>query len=393
MTTTRYADRGVSSSKEDVHKATESLDKGAFPGAFCPLFKLDEHYFAVPHLDGAGTKASLAYLAHKYGFPVTVWKGIAQDSIVMNIDDVACVGAGHEPIFVTQLINRNKFLISGEVVATLVEGCKEFCANMSGPGTTLTYAGGETADVPDLVRTITVDNSVFTKVAKHHVIDASRIQIGDKIVGFSSTGQASWEDKPNSGTGSNGLTNGRHDALGHRYAADTETYAPEIHANRVYCGKYHLGDPLPGDDRFSVASALLSPTRTHLPLIKALAMNPHMAASGHLHALIHCSGGGQTKIGKFGPDNALYVKYNLFPTPPVFAMLQGASGSSWQEMFSTFNMGHRLEAVVDARAVGTCIKVAERFNIEAKEIGEVYKSSQHEKRRVCIETVHGTFDY
>lgn len=392
MTDTRYEARGVSSSKADVRQAIAQLDKGLYPGAFCQIFPLEDNAYAVPHLDGAGTKAGLAYLAYKYGFPISIFKGIAQDSIVMNLDDIACVGAVTGPIFVTQLINRNKFLVPAAIVSTLVEGCKDFCAKMNSLGLNLIYAGGETADVPDLVRTLTVDNSMFARLPRVDLVDASRIEEGDVIVGFSSTGRAVWESEPNSGIGSNGLTNARHDTLSNDYAGDAETYAPEVPESRVYCGKYQLEDPLPGDHRFTVASALLSPTRTYAPLIKHLLERKRpMMGWNYLHALIHCSGGGQTKIGKFGPEGVMYHKYDLFPTPPLFAMLQSASDLPWKEMYSTYNMGHRLEAVVPQENAGTCLDVARQCGISAKVIGKVVPRTG--QTRVRIESQYGTFDY
>jgi len=386
----RYQERGVSSSKEEVHQAVADLDKGLFPGAFCKIMPYDRFHGSIDHTDGAGTKAGLAYLAWKHGFPINVWRGVAQDSLVMNFDDMACVGAGAKGgIFrVTQNINRNPFRIPGEVVAELVAGSAEFINTLiSHTDVDIAYSGGETADVADLVRTITVDNSVSTIMFKRDVIDASRIEEGDVIVGFSSTGQATWEDAPNSGIGSNGLTNARHDCLHPDYRADNETYSPEMPPNKVYCGEYHLNDPLPGDERFTVASALLSPTRTYLPLIAELVRY----IEGDLHALIHCTGGGQCKIGKFGPPEVEYYKNNLMPIPPLFKFLQEARDLPWLEMFSGYNMGHRLEAVLPKNRAKESIILARSSGIEADIIGKVRK--RRSKDRVIIKSDQGTFRY
>lgn len=389
--TSRYAARGVSSGKEEVHKATAGLDKGIFPGAFCPIFPDiadDPDYGSIQHTDGAGTKSSLAFLAYCEKFGNKVWTGIAQDSIVMNVDDVACVGALGR-MHVSQIIGRNKFLIPAEVVDSLIAGCKDFCDKMNQFGFDLVYVSGETADLPDLVRTVTVDNVVSTRIRRANVIDASHMVPGDVIIGFSSTGQTIWENGPNSGIGSNGLTNGRHDSLSSHYKSITESYAPQVPGDLVYRGMYRLKDALPGDGRFTVGGALLSPTRTYLPLIGNLL---ERIAPADIHGLIHCSGGGQTKIGKFGgPDNA-YIKDNPFPVPPLFAMLQKASGETWKEMFKTFNMGHRLEAVVPERAAEACFQAASWAGIEARRVGRVeYRSSLG--ARVVIKGPEGMLTY
>lgn len=384
----RYAMRGVSTGKEGVHKAIAHLDKGAFPGAFSTIVPDTHGRFLVPHADGAGTKASLAYLAHKHGADISVWHGIAQDSIVMNIDDAGCVGAFGGTLL--QIINRNKFRVPDSVVEEIVAGAEAFCDLMRGLGFDLRYVGGETADVADLVRTLTLDNCLFIpSVQDREIIDASRIEVGDVIVGFSSTGQTVWESEPNSGMGSNGLTNARHDVLHPMYRADTETYAPEIPPEEVYAGTYYLDDKLPGDERFTIASALLSPTRTYLPLMKALIYG---VGRHTLHAFIHCSGGGQTKIGKFGPANVTYVKDKLMNTPPLFMFLQQVRQLPWDQMFKSYNMGHRFEAVVPIPVAEMCMRIAEELGIEAKVVGEVCPRKKADER-VIIKSPFGEFSY
>ncbi|MBI2409734.1 phosphoribosylformylglycinamidine cyclo-ligase [Candidatus Kaiserbacteria bacterium] len=387
----RYAARGVSSGKEDVHRAIEPLERGLFPGAFCTIFPDiagDPAFGSIQHVDGAGTKSSLAYMASLEGFDSSVWEGIAQDSLVMNVDDLACVGAVGR-MHVSQIIGRNKFLIPAEAVEAIIIGCKRFCDKMREFGFDLVYVGGETADLPDLVRTVTVDNSVSTRVRLTEVIDASRMVPGDVIIGFSSTGQARWENRPNSGIGSNGLTNARHDALSNYYTAVPESHSPQVPKTLVYRGDYRLGDPLPGDSHFTIGSALLSPTRTYLPLIRRLL---ELAPVGQIHGLIHCSGGGQTKIGKFGGPGNRYVKDYCFFVPPLFAMLQDRSGLSWKEMFAVYNMGHRLEAVVPESAEWACFAAATWAGIEARRVGQVERSSSG-KNEVVIVVPEGTFTY
>jgi phosphoribosylformylglycinamidine cyclo-ligase len=370
----RYDLRGVSASKQEVHAAIQGLSKGLYPGAFCtilPDLAGNREYCSVIHADGAGTKAALAYLAWKHGANIKVWRGITQDSLVMNIDDVGCVGAGRTPIMFVQAINRNPFVITGEVLRELVTGGADFTRRMGRFGLDAIYAGGETADVPDLTRTLTVDNTVFASFPDKYVIDASRIRAGDVIIGFSSTGRAMWEDEFNSGIGSNGLTNARHDVLSSDYRKDIETYNPHMDTSLVYRGEYHLDDELPGDKRFSIGSALLSPTRTYLPLMVAL----NRRLQYELHALIHCSGGGQTKIGKFGGPGLVYHKTNLFPVPPLFSVLQSASDLPWDQMYRSYNMGHRLEALVPEEVVNDCLTIADSFNIDARVVGKVLEGS------------------
>lgn len=393
----RYQARGVSAGKAEVHAAIDKQDGGLFPGAFCKLvaddLTGDPAYCLAVHADGAGTKSSLAYLAWKEGLGEQVWAGIAQDSLVMNLDDLGCIGA-LGPFLISNTIGRNAKRIPGTVIAAIVNGYQRICDLISAQGVPCRMTGGETADVGDLVRTIIVDSTVVCRLRRDAVIDAARMAPGDVIVGFSSTGQAAWEDAPNAGMGSNGLTSARHEGLGADYRARyPETYAPEVDPSLIYCGKHKLGDPLPGDPRFTVGSALLSPTRTYLPLIRRLLAA--IPASG-LHGLVHCSGGGQSKIVKFGRPGAAkglrFVKDRLFPVPPLFAMLKDATGQSWAEMHSVYNMGHRLEAIVPERHVAACLAAAKDCRIEAQVVGRVEERDQA-GNEVVVRTAHGEFTY
>jgi phosphoribosylformylglycinamidine cyclo-ligase len=381
-----YEMRGVSSSKEEVHAAIGKLDKGVFPGAFCKIIRVGQRY-AIKHADGAGSKAVLAYLAHKHGFPIAVYRGISQDSIVMNIDDAACAGAYTNEFYLTQQVNRNKFLITGAMLKELIEGAAEFCQQLAHLGHRIVSGGGETADLADQSRTLTVDNDLFIFIRGNDVIDTNSVKAGDVIVGFSSTGQAKWEKEPNSGIGSNGLTSARHDLLCPDYRVDSETYAPEMLPELVYRGPFHLDDNLLGDSQFTIGSALLSRTRTYLPLIAGLMDTSGMRS--RMHALIHCSGGGQTKIGKFGPSDVKYRKDKLFPLSPLFATIQRTGSVTWYEMYKTYNMGHRLEAVVSPDVVQTCIDIAAKCNIEAKDIGRVVPRAIDDPNRVEILAPNG----
>ncbi len=401
MTTHRketvYEKRGVSPTKEEVHKAIEKLDAGLFPGAFCKLIPdsltNNPKYCLLMHSDGPGTKLALAYMAWKENLISLeeAWEQIQWDSLIMNLDDAGCVGA-LGPFIISSTINRNTFLIPGEAIAAIINGCQKVADFFTNLGISCTYAGGETADVPDLTRTAALDNTIFCRMRRDRVIDASRIVPGDVIVGFSSVGQAEWETKPNSGIGANGLTNARHDTLNHEYAQEyPETFSPEIEANLVYRGKFRLDDRLPGDERFTVASALLSPTRTYLPLVKKLVK---LIPTEELHGLIHCSGGGQTKIKKFGNPGNLYIKNDLFPVPPLFRMLKNALGITWWEMYKVYNMGHRLEVVVSSiSSAQTCIAIAEECGIEAKIIGKRVRATDGPVRKVIIESEFGELVY
>ncbi|MEN8149743.1 MAG: AIR synthase-related protein [Planctomycetota bacterium] len=372
----RYQARGVSASKDEVHAAIEGQDQGLYPGAFCKiipdLLTSDPDHCLVMHADTAGTKSSLGYLAWREGMGVEVFAGIAQDALVMNLDDCGCVGA-LGPLLVSNTIGRNAKLVPGEVIAAVIGGYQAVCDLLTDQGIPCVMCGGETADVGDVVRTLDVGCTVTARLPRADVIDAARMAPGDAIVGFSSTGQAKWEDRPNSGMGSNGLTSARHEALGADYAAKyPETYAPEVDRDLVYCGSHALSDPLPGDDRFTVGSALLSPTRTYLPLIRRLVdAVPHE----DLHGLIHCSGGGQTKIGKFGAgengEGLRFVKDGLPEVPPLFRLLRASTESSWEEMYMVFNMGVRLEAIVPEDRVPACLDVATECGIDAWRTGHV----------------------
>lgn len=389
-----YNARGVSSQKEDVEKAIKNLDKGLVPGSFCKvlpdILTGDKNYALIMHGDGPGTKLSLAYLVWKTGAVIIrPWVGINQDSIIMNIDDMFCAGARNN-FLILNLLGRNKHLIPGEVISDIVAGAQYVCDSFSGFGIRCLNAGGETADIGDLVRALTMDHAVVARLPRSEIIDTFRINPGDSIVGFSSTGQATWERRPNSGLGSNGLTDARHDSLDRSYRKHYETYAPETPKKLIYCGKHKLDDPLPGDEKnFSIGSALLSPTRTYAPLMKKLFENlPRQA----IHALIHCSGGGQTKIGKFGIHGLAYVKDKLFPVPPVMKFLQKTGKHPWEKMYKTFNMGHRLEAVIPKNFADECIRISENCGIEAREIGhvEVHKGID---RVVIIKSEFGDFMY
>jgi phosphoribosylformylglycinamidine cyclo-ligase len=379
-----YEQRGVSSGKEEVHAAIKKLDKGLFPGAFSPIFPdifgRPDHVMAM-HADGAGTKAVLAYLYWKHTRDLNVWKGIAQDSFVMNLDDMLCDGITG-PFRVTMSIDRNKKLIPGEVIAVLIDECDRLCRWLTDQGVPCVFCGGETADVGDAVRTITVNNTFSSSVPKTDIIDAGNITAPAYIVGFSSAGKANWETSENSGIRSNGLTNGRHDVLSPVYRDDKETYAPEIDTSLIYRGQHRLEDPLPGDDRFTIGSALLSPTRTYLPMILEL-----FGAIGreNILGLIHCSGGGMTKSMKYGQPGITYLKDSPFPISPFFSFLKKAGDLSWKEMYSTYNMRCGLEAIVKTEKIAqTCIAIASTCGIEAKITGQVIENKENPNGRSVI---------
>ena len=397
-----YGVLGVSSTKEEVDAAVRNLSPGLFPGAFCRIFPdpTNDDYCYVMHSDGVGTKVAVAYLMQKIGFDSDAWKKLPQDGLVMNLDDMACVGAVDGPFYISSSLGRNACqtnqlnpeskVISGKIVNDLIAGAQEFCARLTGLGIPCILTGGETADVGDLVRTAVVDYTVFCRMKRDGVIDPlNRIALGDVIVGFSSTGQAKWEDEPNSGLGSNGFTAARHGLLSPCYRVFTETYAPETNQSLIYRGKYKLNDRLPGDSRFTIGSALISPTRTYLPLIYHIL---HMAP-GTVHAFIHNTGGGQTKIKKFGGPGLRYRKNNLFPMPPIFAAIQESSGLSHEEMYKIFNMGHRLEAIVLQRWASSLIRISKNCGIDAQIIGAVEKNEDPHSNSVVIKTKHGTFNY
>ena len=392
----RYQQRGVSAGKAEVHAAIANQSAGLFPGAFCKLVA-DEltgsaDHALLLHADTAGSKAALAYLAWREGAPVSVFSGIAQDALVMNLDDCACVGS-LGPFLVSNTIGRNAKRVPGEVISAIVAGYQAVCDQMAAEGIAIRMCGGETADVGDLVRTVDVGCTVAARMTRSEVIDAARMAPGDIIVGFASTGQARWESTPNAGIGSNGLTSARHELLGGYRDRYPETWAPEIDPTLAYCGKHRLEESLPGDDRFTIGSALLSPTRTYLPLIRDL-----LAAIPRedLHGLIHCSGGGQAKLVKFGRPGAAhgnrYVKDTLFPLPPLFAAIQASTGLPWAEVYSVYNCGHRLEAIVPAHRVEACLAAAKSCAIAAQVVGRV-EENHGPGNVVELSTEHGMYLY
>ena len=362
----RYRSRGVSSDKTEVHRVVDSMDLGALPGAFC---KVTEDYLSgdpdacnVIHADGSGTKSIIAYLSYKETGDASVFKGISQDSIVMNLDDLLCIGTTGR-ILISNTVNRNALNVPGEVVAALIEGSEEFLALLRDQGVQIYSGGGETADVGDLTGTVVVDSSAVAIMKKTEVI-ANSIRPDMSIVGLSSTGQCTYEKAENSGVGSNGLTNARHDMLHTDYGRDyPETFDGNINPSLVYCGPWHLGDPLPNSS-LTVGQALLSPTRTYAPFIHLLLNNMRSQVAG----IIHCSGGAQTKCLKFGRD-IHFVKDNLFPLPPLFSAIQQGSQTNWEEMYRVFNMGHRMEVYVPHYLVDEVIEMAREFDIDAQRVG------------------------
>lgn len=384
----RYAQRGVSSGKEDVHQAIAGLDKGLFPRAFCKVvpdaLTGSPDHCIVMHADGAGTKSSLAYAYWKETGDLTVWHGIAQDAVVMNLDDLLCVGAT-DGILLSSTIGRNKRLIPGEVVSALIEGTERFLQEMRDLGIGIRSTGGETADVGDLVRTVIVDSTVVCRMRRSEVIDNARIQAGDAIVALASDGQAAYERVYNAGMGSNGLTSARHDVFAKELAAKyPETFDPGTPADLVYSGQARLTDHLEGTP-LDFGKAVLSPTRTYAPVVKRVldAMRPD------IHGMVHCSGGAQTKVLHF-VEGLRIIKDDLFPTPPLFAAIQRMSGTDWQEMYKVFNMGHRLEFYVPAARAQEIIAISESFGIAAKVIGRVEEAPAKE---VVLTTAHGAFIY
>ncbi|MGL4629617.1 MAG: AIR synthase related protein [Leadbetterella sp.] len=390
--TDRYAQRGVSASKEDVHKAIEKLDKGLFPKAFCKIspdtLGGDPEYCTIMHADGAGTKTSLAYIYWKETGDVSVWKGIAQDSIIMNTDDLLCVGATG-PILMSSSIDRNKLLVPGEVISAIINGSEEVLANLREHGIEIYSAGGETADMGDLVRTITVNTTVIGRMKRSDVISNDKIIDGDVIVGFASYGQASYESEYNGGMGSNGLTSARHDVLSKRYIDKyVESYDPNVDKSLIYSGGLNLLDPVKISDGYTttVGKLILSPTRTYAPLVKKI-LDSHRST---IHGMVHCSGGAQTKVLHF-IDDLHVIKDNLLPIPPLFEMIQKQSGTSYQEMYKVFNMGHRLEIYLPKEQAQALIDIASEFNIDAQIIGKVEKLEGNKK--VTLVTPNGTFEY
>jgi phosphoribosylformylglycinamidine cyclo-ligase len=386
-TTDRYLQRGVSASKEDVHKAIEKIDKGLFPKAFCKIvpdtLAGDPEYCTIMHADGAGTKTSLAYLYWKETGDISVWKGIAQDAIVMNTDDLLCVGATG-PMLYSSTIDRNKNRIPGEVIAEVINGAEEVLEMLRSYGVEIYSTGGETADVGDLVRTVTVNSTVIARMKRSEVVDNANIKAGDVIVGLASYGQANYEDSYNGGMGSNGLTSARHDILGKYLTKYTESFDPEVSDELVYSGSKKLTDPVEGTP-LNVGQLILSPTRTYAPVAKALLDEMR----SQIHGMVHCSGGAQTKILHF-VDNLHIIKDNLLPVPPLFKLIQEESGTSWQEMYKVFNMGHRLEIYLPEALAARVIEISKSFGIDAQVIGRVEASPV---KKLTIESDHGTFYY
>jgi phosphoribosylformylglycinamidine cyclo-ligase len=384
----RYMQRGVSASKEDVHNAIKNIDKGLFPKAFCKIVPDylggDEAYCNIMHADGAGTKSSLAYLYWKETGDLSVWKGIAQDAIIMNIDDLICVGA-IDNILLSSTIGRNKNLVPGEVIAAIINGTEEVLEMLRKNGVNIISTGGETADLGDLVRTIVVDSTVTTRMRREDVITNERIAAGDVIVGLASYGQANYETEYNGGMGSNGLTSARHDVFNKILATKyPESFDPQVPNDLVYTGKYNLTDKAEGIP-VNMGKLVLSPTRTYAPVISEV-FKHH---KDNLHGIIHCSGGAQTKILHF-IDNLHVIKDNLFDTPPLFKIIQEESKTDWKEMYKVFNMGHRLEIYLEERHAQDIINIAKSFNIEAKIIGRVEASSS---KKLTIKSKYGQFEY
>jgi phosphoribosylformylglycinamidine cyclo-ligase len=384
----RYSQRGVSASKEDVHRAIANLDKGLFPRAFCKvtadLLGGDPDYCSIMHADGAGTKSSLAYIYWKETGDLSVWKGIAQDAVVMNVDDLLCVGAT-DSVFLSSTIGRNKNRIPGEVINAIIKGTEEVLAELRGLGLEIYSTGGETADLGDLVRTVVVDSTVVTRMKRRDVIDNARIQAGDVIVGLASFGQASYEKEYNGGMGSNGLTSARHDVFGRHYARKyPESFNPEIADDLVYSGKYEVTDVLPGVP-VNVGKLVLSPTRTYAPVLIPVLK----AMRERVHGLVHCSGGAQTKVLNF-IDGLHVVKDNLFPIPPLFEMIYEQSATAWQEMYKVFNMGHRMEVYVKLADAETVISCARQVGVDARVVGHVEPARE---KKVTLRTPHGEFVY
>ncbi|MCT4699019.1 AIR synthase related protein [Tenacibaculum haliotis] len=385
----RYAQRGVSASKEDVHNAIKNIDKGLFPKAFCKIvpdyLTNDDNYCLIMHADGAGTKSSLAYMYWKETGDISVWKGIAQDALIMNIDDLLCVGAT-DNIMLSSTIGRNKSKIPGEVLSAIINGTEELIDDLKKFGVTIHSTGGETADVGDLVRTIIVDSTVTARIKRSDVIDNANIKAGDVIVGLESFGQANYETEYNGGMGSNGLTSARHDVF-HKYLADKypESFDASVPSDLVYSGKTKLTDKVE-DSPIDAGKLVLSPTRTYAPIIKEILSK---FSSDEVHGMIHCSGGAQTKILHF-VDNLHIVKDNMFPIPPLFKLIQEQSKTDWKEMYQVFNCGHRMELYVSPSVAEDIISISKSFNVDAKIIGRVEDASN---KKLTIKSEYGTFEY
>ncbi len=384
----RYNLRGVSAQKEDVHNAIKNIDKGLFPKAFCKIIPDhltgDEDYCVIMHADGAGTKSSLAYMYWKETGDISVWKGIAQDALIMNIDDLLCVGAT-DNILLSSTIGRNKNLIPGEVISAIINGSEELLDQLKRFGVTIYSTGGETADVGDLVRTIIVDSTVTARMKRDDVIDNSNIQAGDVIVGLASFGQATYETEYNGGMGSNGLTSARHDVFS-KYLAKKypESFDASVPEELIYSGKVKLTDKIKGVD-IDAGKLVLSPTRTYAPIIKKI-LESHRK---EIHGMVHCSGGAQTKILHF-IDKLHIIKDHMFEIPPLFKLIQEQSGTNWREMYQVFNCGHRMELYVPKEIAEDIISISRSFNVEAQIVGKVEAS---DKKKLTITSEYGEFIY
>ena len=386
----RYDLRGVSASKEDVHTAIKNIDKGLFPKAFCKVvpdyLSNDDEYCIVMHADGAGTKSSLAYMYWKETGDLSVWKGIAQDALVMNIDDLICVGATNN-IILSSTIGRNKNLIPGEVISSIINGTEEIIKDLKQYGIGIYSTGGETADVGDLVRTIIVDSTVTARIKRSEIIDNSNICEGNVIIGLSSSGQSTYENEYNGGMGSNGLTSARHDVFD-KYLAKKypESFDQSIPSELIYSGKIKLNQKIEGSP-LDAGKLVLSPTRTYAPVIKEILLNVNKSS---INGMVHCSGGAQTKILHFLNDNLHVIKDNMFEIPILFDLIQKQSKTSWYEMYKVFNCGHRMELYVNPSVADKIITISESFDIEAKIIGRVEKSSE---KKLTITSKYGEFSY
>ena len=391
MSDNRYNQRGVSAGKEDVHNAIKNIDKGIFPQAFCKIIPdilgNDDAYCNIMHADGAGTKSSLAYIYWKETGDISVWKGIAQDAIIMNLDDLLCVGAT-DHILLSSTIGRNKNLIPGEVIAEIINGTEEILADLREMGINIYSTGGETADVGDLVRTIIVDSTVTCRMKRENVISNHNIQAGDVIVGLSSSGQATYEHEYNGGMGSNGLTSARHDvfqkSIAHQYP---ESFDPAVPFDLVFSGQKALTDVIKIANNLTVTAGklVLSPTRTYAPVIKKI-LDQHRS---QIHGMVHCSGGAQTKVLHF-VEKLHIIKDNLFPIPPLFTLIQEQSGTDWKEMYKVFNMGHRMELYVPQEIAQDIISISQSFGIDAQIVGRVEDAAQ---KQVTITSDKGEFVY
>ena len=387
MADTRYNLRGVSAGKEDVHNAIKNVDKGLFPKAFCKIvpdyLTGDENYCVVMHADGAGTKSSLAYMYWKETGNEDVWKGIAQDALIMNLDDLLCVGAT-DNILLSSTIGRNKNLVPGEVISALINGTEELLEDLRSQGIGIHSTGGETADVGDLVRTIIVDSTVVCRMKREDVISNHTIRPGDVIIGLASFGRATYENEYNGGMGSNGLTSARHDVFDKELASKyPESFDPSVPNDLVYSGSKGLTEGT--ETELDAGKLVLSPTRTYAPIIKKI-LDQHRA---DIHGMVHCSGGAQTKVLHF-VDDVHVIKDELFPIPPLFELIQKESGTEWKEMYKVFNMGHRMEVYVSQEIADSIIEISKSFNVDAKIVGRVEESN---RKRLTINSPYGEFEY